>query len=84
VVNEMSVAKAGEDDSDAGKDVQGAHDELCGTGDRVAQIAGMAKESFQLTVYSFGKEGNLEMPTRRAAHGFGELVNNAENASEGG
>jgi hypothetical protein len=58
-VNEMSVAKAGEQDSDAGKDVQGAHDELWVTGDRVAQIAGMAKESFQLAVDSlqFRKRG---------------------------
>jgi hypothetical protein len=44
----------------------------------------MAKESFQLTVYSFGKEGNLEVPTRMAAHGLGEIVNKDEDVSEGG
>ena len=52
VVNEMSVAKAGEEDSDAGEDVQSAHEELCGTRNRVAQIAGTAKESFQLAADS--------------------------------
>jgi len=62
VVNEMSVAKAGEEDCDAGEDVQRAHEELCGTGNRVAQIAGIAKESFQLAAdrLQFPKEGNLE------------------------
>jgi hypothetical protein len=40
--------------------------------------------SWQLTVYSFGKEGNREIPTRRAAHGLGEIVNNAEDVSKGG
>ena len=52
MVNEMSVAKAGEEDSDAGEDVQSAHEELCGTRNRVAQIAGTAKESFQLAADS--------------------------------
>jgi NAD(P)-dependent dehydrogenase (short-subunit alcohol dehydrogenase family) len=69
VVNEMSVAKAGEEDSDAGEDVQRAHEELCGTGNRVAQIAGMVKESFQLAAdrLQFRKEGNLENAYAQAA-----------------